>query len=83
MFKLFIDKNEFENFLGPRENPKHNKKMKIFLGCVSTLSIKNFENSLARGNPTGNFLTRKILVIPKNPQRSFFSFEFIFRLGDI
>ena len=51
---IFYLKNEFENFLGPREHPKHkkienflgpreypsHKILKIFLGPVNTLTIK-------------------------------------------
>ena len=54
-FSLFIDKNEFENFLGPREHPKH-KKIENFLGHREYPHHKNFENfSWTLENPIFRF----------------------------
>ena len=42
-FSFFIDKNEFENFLGPREHPKH-KKIEKFLEPREHSNHKKFLN---------------------------------------
>ena len=41
-FSICIDKNEFENFPGPREYPKHKKILKISLGLREYPNHKKF-----------------------------------------